>query len=205
MDMCSLCGVELKDGRLACFQPARPCVICGAEFQPVQINQVTCSRECSSERHRGLINVSSRARRKVWDRACVICGKRFKPRTTEVTCSAECRAKRLFVGFRPRTCVICRRQFKPTHSQQKACHGLCRIELKRRHDRNRVRDPEYIKQWHAANRERRREQARHWPSYYNRNRSPEQRERSRHADQQLQIKRRAALRVLAELGIEIQL
>lgn len=70
------------------------CVICGNEFE-VSIRLLktkkTCSQNCAKKKNR----LYARIRRAVEDRDCIICGVKFRPRSSQITCGSECRKKRI--------------------------------------------------------------------------------------------------------------
>jgi predicted nucleic acid-binding Zn ribbon protein len=124
--------------RLQGYQPLRRCVVCGKEFKP---NQLTCSKECRSERRRERRHYNERRHYvRLPLRRCVVCGKLYIRigGTISSTCSKECTLKKrlLLRRRRTRTCVICNAIFNPYTGRQLACSKEdCRRELKRQRDR----------------------------------------------------------------------
>lgn len=90
---CSIqCSAALLQNRVGRKPKYRTCVICESAFRlKTSGSEITCGKQCSSERKRQTTNIRQRAKRGTSShRQCVICGDSFEVWGTQKTCSDRC-------------------------------------------------------------------------------------------------------------------
>lgn len=75
--------------------PDKKCVICSKDFTPKTSVNVTCSYECREENKRRQKYKNYSKRRGVLKANCIVCNKEYNKRNKILTCSNECRKKRV--------------------------------------------------------------------------------------------------------------
>lgn len=72
------------------------CTMCGKEFLPKRVNQLTCSIDCAIQRNRILNREYHRTHKpKKPPKVCVVCGKEFIPKSNaQSCCSTQCSLKK---------------------------------------------------------------------------------------------------------------
>lgn len=88
----SQCSAALLQNRVGRKPKYRTCVICGSVFRlQTSGSEITCGKQCSSERKRQTTNIRQRSKRGTSShRQCTICGDSFEVWGTQKTCSDRC-------------------------------------------------------------------------------------------------------------------
>jgi predicted nucleic acid-binding Zn ribbon protein len=102
------------------------CQCCGKEFKSKANSQKYCSQECYGKA-RAARDKAAREKRKE-QAVCIVCGKTFKRKTYEKTCSEEC--KKVLMKKDEVVCKTCGKPFSPTKEHRKFCSTECKEKAK---------------------------------------------------------------------------
>jgi predicted nucleic acid-binding Zn ribbon protein len=102
------------------------CPHCKKEFKKEKNSQRYCSQECC-EKAKELRYEQAKEERKE-QAVCIVCGKTFKRKTYERTCSEEC--KKVLMKKDEVVCKTCGKPFLPTKEHRKFCSAKCKEKAK---------------------------------------------------------------------------